>query len=136
MSSEDFAATLDSLGICKFLRRCFVDFYSESAELYGLATGYEITADDLRLLGERVSNLKKMFNIREGWTRADDWLPPRILKDELPTGVATGQRLTPEELTLMIDSYYLARGWTADGIIPETKLLELGLGDLFVAAGG
>jgi len=136
MSSEDFAATLDSLGICKFLRRCFGDFYADSAELYRLATGHETSADDLRLVGERVSNLKKMFNIREGWTRADDWLPPRILEDELPTGVAVGQRVTPEELTLMIDSYYRARGWTPDGLVPDERLRALGLGDLLVVAGG
>jgi aldehyde:ferredoxin oxidoreductase len=136
MSSEDFAATLDSLGICKFLRKTFRDFFADTAELYRLATGRAVSADDFRLLGERVSNLKKAFNIREGWTRADDWLPPRILEDELPTGVAAGQRVTPAELTLMIDSYYGARGWTSDGLIPDEKLVELGMGDLLVTAGG
>jgi aldehyde:ferredoxin oxidoreductase len=136
MASEDFAATLDSIGICKFLRKCFADFYGESAELYRLATGYDLTGDDLRRLGERVTNLKKAFNIREGWTRADDWLPPRILEDPLPTGVAVGQRVAPAELTLMIDSYYEARGWSEDGLIPDQKLADLGMADLLVAAGG
>ena len=136
MQSEDFAATLDTLGICKFLRKTFGDFYADTAELYRLATGRDVSADDLRLLGERVSNLKKAFNVREGWTRADDWLPPRILEDELPTGVAAGQRVTPAELALMIDSYYRARGWTPDGLIPGEKLAAVGLGDLLVTAGG
>ena len=130
MEQEDFAATLDSLAICKFLRRCFADLYAEGSELYRLATGLDFSADDLRRVGERVTNLKKSFNIREGWTRADDWLPPRLLQEALPTGVAAGQRLTPAELTLMIDSYYAARGWTTEGLIPEEKLAQLGLEDL------
>jgi aldehyde:ferredoxin oxidoreductase len=48
MSSEDFAATLDTLGICKFLRRCFGDFYADSAELYRLATGRVWTSGPAR----------------------------------------------------------------------------------------
>ena len=130
MRQEDFAATLDSLGICKFLRRCFADFYAEVSELHYLATGLPLSASDLRKVGERVCNLKKAFNIREGWMRRDDWLPARLFQDALPTGVAAGQRLTEEELKLMIDSYYEARGWTQEGLIPESKLRELGLEDL------
>jgi len=130
MEQEDFAATLDSLGICKFLRRCFADLYADAGELYRLATGLPLSAADLRRVGERVCTVKKAFNIREGWTRDDDWLPPRLLRDPLPTGVAAGVRLTEGELTLMIDSYYAARGWTPDGLIPEVKLRELDLEDL------
>ena len=84
--SEDFEAVLDSLIWCKFLRKAFHDFYEESAQVYTMVTGWEITADELRQCGERISNLKKLFNIREGWARADDTLPPRILEEPLPTG--------------------------------------------------
>ncbi len=125
--SEDFEAALDSLIWCKFLRKAFHDFYEESAQVYSMVTGWEMTADDLRRCGERISNLKKLFNIREGWTRADDTLPPRTLEEPLPTGVAAGVGLTREELDFMIAGYYRARGWTEDGMITETKLAELGL---------
>ena len=125
--SEDFEAALDSLVWCKFLRKAFHDFYVESAQVYTLVTGWEMTADDLRRCGERISNLKKLFNIREGWTRADDTLPPRTLEEPLPDGVAAGVGLTREELDYMIAGYYRARGWTAEGLIPEEKLAELGL---------
>ena len=77
--------------------------------------------------GERINNLKKLFNVREGWTASDDTLPERILSEKLPTGVAEGTLLEREELEMMIQSYYRARGWTADGMIPEGKLRELGL---------
>ena len=57
-------------------------------------------------------------------------MPPRILSDTLPDGAAQGVGLSRAELDLMIDSYYRARGWTPDGLIPEEKLRELGLDDL------
>ena len=128
--SEDFEAVLDSLIWCKFLRRAFNDFYEESAQVYSMITGWEMTPDELRRCGERISNLKKLFNIREGWTRADDTLPPRTLEEPLPDGVAAGVGLTREELDYMIAGYYQARGWTEGGLIPQEKLVELGLKDL------
>ncbi len=130
MAQEDYSATLDSLGICKFLRRCFDAFHVEAAELFRAATGLEMTAEELQTAGERVCNLKKAYNIREGWTRADDSLPPRIFEEPLPTGIAKGTVLSREELSTMIDGYYEARGWNHEGLIPAGKLEELGLSDL------
>ena len=129
MEGEDFSAVLDSLIWCKFLRKAFDDLYRESAEIYTHITGWAMTADELKAAGERINNLKKLFNVREGWTAADDTLPDRILSEKLPTGVAQGTQLEREELEMMIQSYYRARGWTADGMIPESKLRELGLLD-------
>ena len=129
-ASEDFEATLDSLIWCKFLRKAFHDFYRESAQVYTLITGWEMTAGELQRCGERVNNLKKLFNIREGWTRADDTLPPRTLQEPLPDGVAAGVGLTKAELDYMIAGYYRARGWTADGLIPRDKLADLSLAEL------
>ena len=128
--SEDFEAVLDSLIWCKFLRRAFHNFYEESAQVYAMVTGWDMTAGELRRCGERISNLKKLFNIREGWTRPDDTLPPRTLEETLPDGVAAGVGLSREDLDYMIAGYYRARGWTEDGLIPEGKLTELGLGEL------
>jgi len=130
MECEDLAATLDCLMFCKFIRGCFKDFHEEAVEFYRLATGLDLTTQDLKQVGERVCNLKKYFNIREGWTKKDDWLPARLLEEPLPDGGDKGTTLTPEELRLMIDDYYAARGWTEDGLIPPEKLAELGLEDL------
>ena len=129
-AGEDFSAVLDSLIWCKFLRKAFNDLYAESAEIYERITGWPMTADDLRQSGERINNLKKLFNIREGWTRDHDTLPPRVLDETLPTGVAQGVGLNREDLDMMIGSYYSARGWTEDGLIPESKLRDLDLVDL------
>jgi aldehyde:ferredoxin oxidoreductase len=127
---EDQEALLDSLILCKFVRGCFADFYGETAAIFNAVTGFDLTLEELRRVGERITNLKKAFNIREGWRREDDTLPPRILSEVLSDGAAQGVSLSRAELDLMIDGYYRARGWTPDGLIPEAKLRELGLGDL------
>ena len=126
-ASEDFAAVLDSMIICKFLRKCFTDFYSEGAELLSKVTGWDCTGNELRRIGQRIHTLKKLFNIREGWRTEDDWLPPRLLADALPTGVGRGTSLTPAELNEMIQSYYQARGWDNRGFVSAENLKELGL---------
>ncbi|HSC41402.1 MAG TPA: aldehyde ferredoxin oxidoreductase family protein [Candidatus Binatia bacterium] len=125
--SENFAATLDSLIVCKFLRKCFSDYYEEAAEVLSKVTGWDYTGAELKRAGERIHNLKKLFNIREGWSSDDDWLPERLLSEALPTGVGAGVRLSPDELRQMIRSYYQARGWDDQGYIPESRLVELKL---------
>ena len=134
--SEDFEAVLDSLIWCKFLRKAFNDFYEESAQVYTMITGWDMSLDELKQAGERIHNLKKLFNIREGWSRRDDALPPRTLQEPLPTGVVAGVGLTQEELDYMIAGYYQARGWNDDGSVPDTKLAELGLLDLLPESSG
>ena len=77
--------------------------------------------------GERINTLKKLYNQREGWRPEDDWLPPRLLQEPLPDGVAQGVRLTAGELRAMIDGYYAARGWDMNGYVPAAKKRALGL---------
>lgn len=116
--SEERAAVLDALPLCKFLRHCFDDFFSEAAELVRLVTGLPCDAPELRTVGERIVTLKKIFNLRQGWTRSDDTLPERLLG---PDG------LDPAELEALITAYYRIRGWTPDGLVPSTRLRELGI---------
>ena len=129
-AGEDFSAVLDSLIWCKFLRKVFDDFWAESANSLSLITGWNVQPDELRKAGERINNLKKQFNIREGWTRKDDSLPERVLTEPLPDGAATGVGLSDDDLRMMVSAYYEARGWNPDGTIPESKLTELELADL------
>jgi aldehyde:ferredoxin oxidoreductase len=125
--SENFAAVMDSLIVCKFLRKCFTDFYAEAADLLGKVTGWNYTAGELRRAGERIHTVKKLFNVREGWRPNDDWLPERVLTETLPSGVAQGAGLTAGELGAMIRGYYRARGWDDEGFVPEAKLDDLGI---------
>ncbi len=123
--SEERAAVLDALPLCKFLRHCFDDFFGEAAELVRLVTGLPCDASDLRATGERIVTLKKVFNLRQGWTRSDDTLPERLLG---PDG------LDPAELEALITAYYRIRGWTPDGLVPSTRLRELGIDALLAHA--
>ena len=126
-AGEDHSALMDSLVWCKFLRKAFDDFYAESAVVLSHVTGWEVTSEELSLAGERINNLKKLFNIREGWQRADDSLPRRILTEKLSDGPGEGVGLNKNDLNLMIDAYYEARDWNQDGTIPTSKLDALGL---------
>ena len=130
MEGEDYSAVLDSLIWCKFLRKAFDDFYGESASIYERLTGWATTSDDLAQAGERINNLKKLFNIREGWTRADDTLPERVFVEALPNGAVKGVGLNRADVDMMIDGYYRARGWTEDGLIPYEKIDALELRDV------
>ena len=122
-ASEDFAAALDSLIWCKFLRRAFGDFWEESAAVYRMITGWDdFDAAELRRAASHIADLKKAYNQRWGWNRADDTLPPRTLTEALSDGVAAGVGLTPDELNKMIADYYVARGWNSDGRVAMASL--------------
>jgi len=127
---EDLAAAGDSIGICSQSQGHFADFPAEAARLYTLATGIPMGAAELKRAGERINNLKKAFNIREDWRRADDWLPPRLFKDPVASGKAAGTFVSETGLKTAIDDYYRARGWTPDGLIPTEKLKALGMDDI------
>ena len=100
-------------------------------EMYGSliskATGVKDFADPayLWLVGERIFNLERMFNVREGFSKKDDAFPKRITAETMPSGTSVGQVFEAEEL---LKDYYQARGWNANGIPTAAKLKELGLG--------
>jgi aldehyde:ferredoxin oxidoreductase len=108
VETEDRAALIDSLILCKFLRGVFTDLFAESAELLRLVTGWEVDAAELHVVARRIVSAKKQFNIREGWTPAEDTLPRRFLTDGT---------LPPERLAMMVRAYNVARGWSEEGWI-------------------
>jgi aldehyde:ferredoxin oxidoreductase len=133
IETEDRAAVMDSLILCKFLRGVFDEPWPEWAALLEPVTGWDIDAGELRRTARRIVVSKRLFNLREGWTRAEDRLPERFLTEPLELDSGREATLTEARLTSMIDSYYEGRGLTAQGVPkPETET-ELGL-DLFVQA--
>jgi aldehyde:ferredoxin oxidoreductase len=105
-AAEDQAALLDSLTLCKFLRHALHDVYEESATLHRAVTGLPTTPHDLHAAAARIADLKKRFNLAQGWTRALDTLPPRLLHAE-----SDGPHVDPTWLERQIDAYYAVRGW-------------------------
>lgn len=135
-STEEYAAVYDTLPLCKFIRRCFTGKADRAgawpaiADLINATTGWDFGYDDVDLIGERAFTIKKAFNIREGWTRADDHLPWRWQHDPMKEGPSAGHVVTEEELQYLKDIYYQAKGWTKDGLIPKEKLIALGMDDV------
>ncbi len=109
-AAEDQAALLDSLTLCKFLRHALNDVHEESAALHRAVTGLPTGADDLHAAGARINAVKKRFNLAQGWTRALDTLPPRLLQSD-----GEGPHIDPTWLERQIDTYYAVRGWDGEG---------------------
>ncbi|MHB0885995.1 MAG: aldehyde ferredoxin oxidoreductase family protein [Bacillota bacterium] len=147
--TEAFAAIVDSVGICKFSTSETYALYPEDLAEGLTALGQPYTAKELLEAGERVVNLERMYNVRVGFSRADDRLPDRFTKSPATVYVypdgrrleAEGKPVTMEPtgvakdglvigLDGMLDRYYDLRGWTRNGIPTPEKLKDLGLGDL------
>jgi aldehyde:ferredoxin oxidoreductase len=121
---ENVLTALDTFGACKFMGMCVAS--EEWVKLVEHCLGRPFGYEDMMRLGEMAYNLARVFNIREGLTRADDTLPARLLEEPLPEGPAQGK--VNENLDAMLDKYYELRGWDrATGKPTPEKLTELGL---------
>lgn len=124
--SENICAVADSLGLCKFpLVESFAVPITILVEGYNALVGSNLTSIDILRAGERIVNLERMFNVREGFSRKDDLLPERFLAERLPSGPSKGSVV---ELNHMLEEYYELRGWDPSSGIPrKEKLKELDL---------
>jgi aldehyde:ferredoxin oxidoreductase len=99
-----------------------------TADLMEAVTGLTLTAEDVQRVGERINNLAKAFNVREGFSRDDDTLPARLMTEPLKAGASKGHYISKKDLDQMLDEYYAERGWDLRTGIPTSKKLEeLGL---------
>lgn len=129
---EDLYTIIDSLIVCKFSRGIYYEGFNDLVKLYNYVTGLGMTADELRMAGERINNIARLFNIREGLTRKDDHLPWKIMNYPVPDegAISKGSYVSQEELDALLDDYYEVRGWTKEGVPTLQKLEELGIKDL------
>ena len=125
IETEDQAALLDSLILCKFLRGVFDDIYAEAAHMLNLVTGWDVTADELHRTVRRIVTAKKLFNIRAGWRPEEDTLAERFLSE--PPADDPSSRLPGDRLAAMVRAYNIGRGWTAQGWIGEDHLQRIDL---------
>ena len=116
IETEDKAALMDSLIICKFLRGVFDDFYAEAAEMLCSVTGWDVTAEELHQTARGIVSAKHEFNVLAGWTLAEDTLPERFLNTPLPNDPAAS--LSGERLNALVAEYHRKRGWC--DVAPET----------------
>jgi aldehyde:ferredoxin oxidoreductase len=118
-------AAIDSLVICKFTNMGVADEYF--ARTLSAVTGIPYSTGDMIKAGERVWNLERLYNNREGFTNKDDTLPPRLLTEAPIGGPSKGW---VSHLAPMLTEYYRTRGWDENGVPTPKKLAELGLADL------
>ena len=109
IETEDKAALMDSLILCKFLRGVFTDFHVEAAEMLQAVTGWNVTADELRETARRIVATKRQVNLLAGWTPEEDTLPERFL--DAPLSTDPGALLTRERLQELVAEYHRQRGW-------------------------
>jgi len=124
------SATCDAPTMCAFLLDMAVPGIAtqNTANLMEAVTGLKYTPDEVQKVGERINNLARAFNVREGFTRADDTLPERLMTEPLKAGASKGQFISNDDLKLMLDEYYTERGWEINtGAPTRGKLTELGL---------
>jgi aldehyde:ferredoxin oxidoreductase len=112
----------------------FCDFYAVSfpnmAKYYTAVTGVPADEQHLRSIGERVWNLTRAFNAREGFTRKDDYLPERMEKEPLPSGKTAGKAVRRADFEKMLSEYYSLWGWDDQGRPTKKTLEAVGLSDI------
>ncbi|MCA8990628.1 MAG: hypothetical protein KDA88_01550 [Planctomycetaceae bacterium] len=116
---ENESAMMDSLILCKFIRGVFQDKWAEMARMLSLVTGWDVSPAELPATAARVVTARKLFNVRAGWTPAEDTLPDRFFELQLPSGPSAGAVLSRERLDELKRTYNLLRNWSADGYPPQ-----------------
>ncbi|MFN8497908.1 MAG: aldehyde ferredoxin oxidoreductase family protein [Anaerolineae bacterium] len=118
---QDLHAFSDSLDLCKF--SAFAEGAEEYAMQYGAMTGQFFSIEDVMLAGERIYNLERYYNNLCGFREGSDYLPERFVKEPSTMPGSEGHVC---ELDLMLEEYYAVRGWV-NGVVPESKLVQLGI---------
>jgi aldehyde:ferredoxin oxidoreductase len=122
--TEDLATARETLISCVF------NFLPPEIHLNLLngTLGSDISMDEFLLAGDRIEQLIRAFNVREGnISRKDDILPARVFEEPIPKGPSEGHRISREKFEEAIDIYYGLRGWNKDGVPTKRKLEDLGL---------
>jgi aldehyde:ferredoxin oxidoreductase len=119
-------ATADCPTMCVFILDMAIPSVAteNTAALIEAVAGITFTPEDVEKVGERINNLAKAFNVREGFSRADDTLPERLMNEPLSNGASKGHLISKDEFKEMLDEYYEVRGWDLNTGIPTREKLE------------
>jgi aldehyde:ferredoxin oxidoreductase len=120
------AVTNNCLIVCFF--STFAIKVEDYAEAVTALTGWNLTVEDIRTIAERVWNLARLFNVREGLTRKDDTLPERLFTLASTKGPSKGQIVDRASFDRMVEEYYQLAGWDREtGVPTQEKLKALGI---------
>ncbi|NOY11566.1 MAG: aldehyde ferredoxin oxidoreductase family protein [Archaeoglobi archaeon] len=121
---QDFTSTVNSTVNCLFTT--FALGADDYASLLSAVTGWDMGAEDILTIGERIYNLERLIINKFGFNGKDDTLPRRLFEDPVPEGPTKGQVVSKEDFEKMKEEYYRLRGWV-NGVPTEEKLKELGI---------
>ncbi|MDR5672751.1 aldehyde ferredoxin oxidoreductase family protein [Halalkaliarchaeum sp. AArc-GB] len=124
---EDLMAVYDITGVCKFTRG--ITLSEGVRELVNAMTGFDLSRSEFLTAGERMYNLSKAYNVREGFSREDDRLPPRFT-ETVPDGPSQGAFIDEAEYERELDRYYAVRGWDTQGVPLRETLSQLDIPDV------
>lgn len=118
----------NSVGMCDFVGAPIGSLALDKlVEYVNAATGWDASLYELLKVGERANTMMRLFNLREGFGRAEDMLPPRMF-EPIGSGALKGERIDPERFQEMLSLYYQMCGWDAEtGVPTEAKLADLDL---------
>jgi aldehyde:ferredoxin oxidoreductase len=135
---ENDATLMDTLILCKFVRRAVRDLYADGAAMLAAVTGWAVTPVELEQSARSIHHLKKLFNQRQGWDASEDTLPARFFTGNsagsaFPAGPASeppAPTIDPQQFQSAKARYYELRGWGTDGMLPTDpgRMQELELG--------
>ena len=123
MKGQDEVNARNSLVVCDFVPFGF----DRLAPIYESLTGIKMDEFRLMKIGEKISNITRMINLKNGRTRKDDTLPQRFFKEKHLAGIFKGKYMTEEIFSQWLDMYYQIRGWDKEGIPTDQKLNDLDL---------
>lgn len=127
--SENIYASIDCLGVCKFICHGFNSphflKYEHFSKLIEYASGWKMSEQDIMDVGKRVVDTERLINIRQGMTRRDDTLPKRYFDDPMPLGISKGHHIDRKEFDGMLSRFYALRGWNEDGTLKPERRAEL-----------
>ncbi len=125
INSQNRTAVLDSTGLCMFMEISWKDL----VHLLNLVTGWKLTSARCLKIGRRIHTLARAFNIRDGFSRKNDRLPPRLMNEPTPKGPPAGCKafVSNEDFEMCLDKYYSLRGWDRNGKPKYETLLRLNL---------
>ena len=119
----DWRVLDNCLLLCDFLPWSYI----QKTDIVRAVTGWNTTAWELMKIGERATTMARIFNIREGFKKQDDWLPERFFHPKT-SGALSKTAIDPEKLRNAIDTYYKMMGWDENGVPTREKLEELDIG--------
>jgi aldehyde:ferredoxin oxidoreductase len=129
---ENLNAIYNCLGICTMvtgyltngLTGPLLSTFDDLAKIYTAATGQDMTSSELIRIGDRINNVMKAFNVREGMSRSEDYPPDRFFDEPIKSGGGKGEHLDRDKYDRLLDDYYRLREWDVETGLPTQRKLE------------